>query len=320
MDKIRILLALLIVLMVVGCTPAIEYWEMRITDVETESATELMKGESYSIFSPRWSPAENVIVYYSSEDDGGLYRINSDGTNKTRIFSIEASTVADFQSIEIAWAPSGEKLLYLVPAGKVLKVISKEGTEEASVDISALGAVSWPNWSSGDQKIAFISGGQIYVVNSDGTSLGEITSTTLEVGTLSWVSAEAEIVFEAKETGSETWDVYKISSDGTGQQKLTTGRKPKWSPVGDKIAFISGEAFWVMDGNGQNLELLYNGFSYNYSWSPDGENIAYGYKTYVIDVDAKTRKEVPSMGGEDLSWSPDSKKIVSNFYIYIPAD
>lgn len=310
-------MGLLIIIMLVanGCSQFFwtgNYWIIRIVDVETSSVVELLR--SYSdLFSPRWSPVENIIAYYTSEKGGGLYRIDSDRTNNTRIISIETAKVPNSSSINIAWAPNGGRILCLIPSVKEFKIISKEGTEEASVDISTMETVSSPVWSSDNQRIAFVSGSKIYAVNVDGANLSQVTSGSLEVGSLDWVLAEGEMVFEARESGSETWEVYAINPDGTGQRKVIAGRKPKWSPDGQKIAFVSGEAFWTMNGNGQKVEFLDGSFSYDYYWSPDGSKIVYG-QMYVIDIGLKKHKEIQYIGN-DVNWSPDSKKIVTNYYV-----
>lgn len=60
---------------------------------------------------------------------------------------------------------------------------------------------------------------------------------------------------------------------------------PRWSPVADRLAFVSGRGeyndVWVVDADGENLERVTDGKAphddkrWHASWSPDGESLAY---------------------------------------------
>ena len=79
------------------------------------------------------------------------------------------------------------------------------------------------------------------------------------------------------------YNICSINPDGTDLKQLTdngTSRKPRWSPNGNWIAYISGldlkESLVVMKPDGTDLkQLTDNGTSRKPRWSPNGNWIAY---------------------------------------------
>ena len=113
------------------------------------------------------------------------------------------------------------------------------------------------------------------------------------------------------------------------QPLLSSGRAPRWSPDGSKIAFSRGARIFVMDANGSNEKDITTNDTlsyYNPAWSPDGKQIAFqglGHtngEIWVMDSNGFNPHSVtPStfvlLGGNDLiDWSPDGKRILFSGY------
>lgn len=92
---------------------------------------------------------------------------------------------------------------------------------------------------------------------------------------------------------------------------------PAWSPLGDKIAYVSREDnlfnIFTMDATGDNIiRLTYrNGNNENPSWSPDGKHLIFsstraGAKAlYIMDPDGKNAKRLNIPGNvQTPAWSP----------------
>lgn len=84
----------------------------------------------------------------------------------------------------------------------------------------------------------------------------------------------------------------------TEAKRPSTG--PMWSPEGDRILFTRGNAdLWVMDADGGNDKELFAHWGLNdYSWSPDGQWIAFSRNDPNFNSDIFI---MPSEGGEEIN-------------------
>ena len=194
-------------------------------------------------------------------------------------------------------------------------------------------------WSPDGRKLAFLysSCGQfcfnLYVVNSDGSGLRNLTS-KLGAGGYGpgaglasdpvWSPDGRKIAFVRL---SKRLGVYVVNADGSGMRNLTpkpvgTYASPAWSPDGRKIAFVSlrddNSEVYVMNANGSGQRSLTRNpaFDDDPAWSPDGRLIAFrstrdgNTDIYIMNADGSGQRNLTRSPANEssASWSPAQKK------------
>ena len=178
----------------------------------------------------------------------------------------------------------------------------------------------------------------LYVMNPDGSGKHALTRHAgIEIDTHAWSPDGQKIVFIRIPERSSSGHIAVMSSDGSGERKLTGDSPwlatPAWSPDGRKIAFLKGTltgwSVYVMnaDGSGQRRltrnTLLPGGdqlrafSSPGLAWSPDGRRIAFvsdrdnNVDVFVMNADGTGQQRLTRNAGDDHfgAWSPDGHMI-----------
>src|SRR5919112_2867353 len=279
-----------------------------------------------------------------------IYVMNSDGTGQINLTRTKAGVGV--------WSPNGKKIAFFArSAGERsldIYVINADGTGETNLTRTKTSSEGGPSWSPDSKKITYLRGSDpsgeiyndIYVMNSDGTSQTRLIRATdtkdFEVGFESPVwSPDGENIAFLRTTRVDLVNsspssavpatgprgLYVMESDGTGLKKLSKevpyAQTPLWSPDGKEIAFGgAGEKKYIVHADGTKLrELMPNVQDHisSYSWSPNGEKIAFAavhYRgeldIYEIDAHGTVQTNLTSTKTiieDEPSWSPDGKQI-----------
>ncbi|MDE0300993.1 MAG: hypothetical protein OXN17_20355 [Candidatus Poribacteria bacterium] len=205
-----------------------------------------------------------------------------------------------------------------------------------------------PAWLPDGETIGFLYGGDIWMIDREGTDRRNITKGRFKETILypDWSPDGSKIVYWSRVGGNfGTPDIYVMDADGRNPKNLTDDLhyddSPSWSPDGRNVAFaaylrprgnrVESEIF-VMDAKGDNrVNLTQNprAKSRQVSWSPDGTRIAYSaspkpflwsspYNIYVVNADGTdpVLLTAPERWAYEYHpcWSPDSKKIAFSKY------
>ena len=200
-----------------------------------------------------------------------------------------------------------------------------------------------PAWLPNGEKVGFVHGGDVWVIDREGTNRKNITKGRFKesIGTPAWSPDGEEIAYWSRVGGIfGIVDIYLMDADGRNSKKLTDDLyhddRPSWSPDGRKIAFAAyllpqedwrKTEIFVIDANGRNRVNLTqnpNARSAHVSWSPDGSRIAYTaspkpllwfapHNIHVMNADGTNQVMVTEQGRwvyeMHPTWSPDSEKI-----------
>lgn len=168
-----------------------------------------------------WSPdGQSILVTFVDEGaqnaDIGLVSMSGEG------FTILTTDLADDErpdwcgeSIIFNRIVDGQAQLYLMDAdGGNQRRFELEGADVAGINA---------DWSPDCSRIAFVSGdettSQIFVVDADGSNLGQLTESIGHNEDPAWSPDGSQIAFWSDRTGDA--EIYLMSADGSSQVNLT---------------------------------------------------------------------------------------------------
>ncbi len=148
----------------------------------------------------------------------------------------------------------------------------------------------YPCISGYGTKIAFNGDGEIFVVNSDGTGLTQLTYNMRSIYHPSISGDGTKIAFYSEVDGD--WEIFLVTFDGSSWSspiQLTYNTVPDISPSisgdGSKIAFssdLNDREIFVVNSDGTGLTQLTHNNEYEYDSSPsisgDGSKIAFEFR------------------------------------------
>jgi TolB protein len=281
------------------------------------SATSLFACASpAAIYQPSGLPE---LVAFSSDRDGiiHIYTVDTGGTD-LKPLSTDNRTVDGTPD----WSPDGKRIAFTSNESFNYQIwsMNADGSDRGILS-DVKGRSALPRWSPDGKRIAFVSqviteegiyNLEIFVMNSDGTGVRQLTDTIAgekheepasqaeardHSHRAGWNSAPAwspdgsKILFASnRDENAVSPMLYTMNPDGSDQKKFglivaVDGSEPDWSPVTNKIAWVRGTAakgdIWVTDASSPFPLLTARKITDNINdnrnpvWSPDGKQIAF---------------------------------------------
>ena len=222
-----------------------------------------------------------------------LYLVNADGTDLTQL------TIMDKGACQPSWSPDGLQLVFISPCvgrGDLFETIYNESS--------------------------------LYIINSDGTGLKQLTPAPGSDFEPAWSPDGEQIAFTSVRGGFR--QIYSLDVESLEVTLLTNttsaieSSQPAWSPDGSKIAYtvkrVGVYQIWAMNEDGQEaVQLTHSGqelWDYLPSWSPDGRTVFFNqrrpgaFRPWLMQVDYEDLSQDPRRMNfvtpiEDVSFSPD---------------
>ena len=192
-------------------------------------------------FHPTWSPDGTRLAFDAgSGADRDIYVVNADGSDLTKLSSVEGSDSLP------AWSPDGSRIAYVHTTGSNddVWVMNVDGsrpvrlTDDEGLDLE-------PVWSPDSRTIAFQSNRtgnpEIYTMLSDGSNVSQVTDNRSFDGSPAWSPDGQRLAFASDRDGA---GIYLTNIDGSDIRKLTEATQvgpiaPVWSPDGGRIAYTT---------------------------------------------------------------------------------
>jgi Tol biopolymer transport system component len=225
-----------------------------------------LDGEAYPPYqSPAWSPDETRIAFQASSgpgvDTNSVYMTNVDGTGATRITHGGADGTP-------AWSPDGATLAYAGPDGIYLLDVAT-GSAQHLTDCrhgADCGRDFAPSWSPDASRIAFSRHDgagttvQVFVVNTDGTGLQQLTNGPNWNGDPSWQPVPVEATSPSPRSSVDRCIQAKATGDFDGDGRVDTAGFVEVVPAGvaceqegGVVAHLTSQEIVIRFGSGPTL-------------------------------------------------------------------
>jgi dipeptidyl aminopeptidase/acylaminoacyl peptidase len=289
---------------------------------------------------PTWSPDGTQIAWYGRRwpvpnlhhASGSIKLLrafcvsDADGTN---LHPLPHTTCSERCSPELSdppgqlyWVASGmlygnDAGVFAIPTGKTAKLVARTPpnpfSHDAQGDRVAAGASECPT-CTGPVKTFSVPSGAV-VGKAGGTKFDSVEPSLSPDG--------SHVVFARFTKGLvQQRGIWDASVDGSHLKRLVpAGGDPLWSPVGNRVAYLAGTLKPVLRlvpaGGGATTTLLPKGVQTIFSWSPDGQQIAFvdpKQNLAVVDVATKKVRTLLKLhapyGASSIAWSPDSQQLL----------
>lgn len=220
---------------------------MTTSNADGSNQTGVTSFPPYGPVGPSWSPDGGKIAFGSNGDINVLNTVGGGFVNLTNTASPTES--------DPSWSMTG-KIAY--ENAFQIWVMNDDGTNQMQFPGINAPSPSDPSWSPDGSKLAYASGGHIFVVNANGTGEAPVTSGAGVDSSPTWSPDGLRIAF-----GRSGSSIFVINLNGTNEINLSGGgadQEPAWSLDGAKIAFIRRNAtftgIYLMNPDGGNQVLV----------------------------------------------------------------
>jgi Tol biopolymer transport system component len=190
--------------------------EICVVDDDGRDLRELTQPSQGDNLYPEWSSDSEIILCTRSYGGYSVWSLRADGGGQSLFLARSAAA---------AYSPDGSRLASLNrrPQGGWALYVGRQRVSNADRSVDSLA------WSPKGDRLAYVAGGDIYVVKPDGTGGRRLTHGPGNSLSPQWSPDGKSIVFE-RLRGRHS-DVYVVGADGSGLRPLTRAAGKNGGPV-----------------------------------------------------------------------------------------
>lgn len=215
------------------------------------------------------SAPEAPDMVFQSDRDGNLeiYAMRTDGHLQRRL-TVEPGvdrdpTVSPSGLVAFASDRAGDfDVFAMYSEGRTTRLTHFEGDE------------TQPVFSPDGSRLAFVHGGDVFVMSADGVQVRNVTDHPAADADPSWAPDGRRLAFSSDREGSP--EIFVTRLDARKAVRLTRSggnSAPDWSPDGSRIAFVHANEIRLVSASGRNETVVATGLS-EPAFSPDGAELA----------------------------------------------
>ncbi|HVJ82315.1 MAG TPA: hypothetical protein VNC50_14700, partial [Planctomycetia bacterium] len=307
-------------------------------NAETGAFSSLIKRD-VSSRDPLWAPDGKGFYYVAHKGSASnlQFRDLASGadkpvTNFTDDLVIQPSLSADGKTLVFRHLFD----LYVIGASRQPNKLDLvyDGEEFSDrIERKVLSSATAASFSADGLEVAFVAGGDVWVMDTELREPKQVTSTPEEERDVEFAPDGKSLVIVGDAGGKpDLWvakpadaNKYWWQNSRFSLTKLTDDdlveSRPKFSPDGKKLAFVKGRGeLWTAEADGKNAKRILDGFAApDFDWSPDGKWFAvsatdddFNSDVFILPSDGTgkpynlSRHPLPD---SRPAWSPDGKML-----------
>ena len=188
---------------------------------------------------PDWSPDGQLISYTGGPNSDQIWVSAPDGSGETAITTSGPHRHPD-------WSPDGSEFAYTAIIG-VEGPVRRINSDGSGTPLTVVSSGWYADWSPDGSRITFAryaGGGQIYLVDPDGSNLKNISTSSDYHAYPAWSPDGSTIACSITKSGNS--EIYIIDTLGNELLQVTNSPSgdiyPTWSSLGNAIAFHSNRS------------------------------------------------------------------------------